>query len=316
VLSRPLIAIDRTQPVRIAILIGLLTFISSYVLLSSRQMGGADFSWPLHGARLLLSGIDPYMTGGYPDARPLYYPLPALFVALPLVWLPDSLAAAVFFGASCGLLAWGLARSNAHQLLLFLSAPFVAAIMLAQWSPLLMAVYILPWLLPLAICKPNLGFMVLSRGRTPGWSAIIAVLIFGISLLVLPSWPVHWWHNTRQYAPAAPLLPCMRVLLLLAFLRWRDPAARLAGCFAFVPHQPYDLILLWLIPRSFRQSLVLTMTSWLAFFLWLATPRLFPIAFSVLLYLPALIFALWPKVRQFLARKPFNRLPMVTLVQD
>ncbi len=298
VLSRSFASIDRNKPVLVAILISLVTSIGSYFLLSSQQVGGADFSWPLHGARLLIGGINPYTAGGYPDGRPLYYPLPALFVVLPLVWLPDALAAAVFFGGSCGLLAWGLAKNRTHQLLLFLSAPFISAIMLAQWSPLLTATYVLPWLLPLAICKPNLGLIALSRGRVSRWNAVIVVIIISISLLVLPSWPVQWWHNTQQYVPAATLLPWMRVLLLLALLCWRDSSARLTGCFALIPHQPYDLILLWLIPRSLRQSLVLTMLSWLAFFLWLAIPEVFPISFSLLLYLPALILVLWPKVQQ------------------
>lgn len=281
----------------VALLIGLLAGLGCYGLLLRDLMAG-DFTWAVRGVRLWLQGIDPYTAGGYPNGLPLFYPLPALFITLPFSFLPDMLAGATFFGLSSALLAWALYPTGPHRLMVFLSTPFFGALILAQWSPLMMAACLLPWLSLLVFCKPNLGLIALTQYRPQYRSLAVGASALILSLILLPSWPKEWWQNIRYYSPATPMLPVIRVLLLLAFLKWRQPEARILGLLAFMPHQPYDLIVLWLIPKTMRQSLILTMLSWVAYFLWLTFPTISPLLCGALIYLPALAFVLWPQPKK------------------
>jgi hypothetical protein len=76
----------------VALCIGLLATALSYFLLHRDGRLAGDFQWPLRGAQALVSGQNPYEviqpSGPYPFDAPLYYPLPAILVALPFAWLP------------------------------------------------------------------------------------------------------------------------------------------------------------------------------------------------------------------------------------
>lgn len=118
------------------------------------QLGGADFNWAHHAARTLLSGGDPYANT---PAGIVPYPLPAALVALPFAPLPAEVAGAMFFGLSSGLLALGLIRQGPQRLLIFLAYPYWAALMTAQWTPLIMCTAFFPVALAFCIAKPQMA---------------------------------------------------------------------------------------------------------------------------------------------------------------
>jgi hypothetical protein len=254
----------------IAIAIGIAAAVLCYVRLLQHGEYAADFTLPLFGARWLLAGQNPY-TSPYPVDSPLFYPLPAVLAALPFAPLPPELAGALFFGISSGLLAFGLTRDSWRPLLLFLSAPFLMALAWAQWPPLIMAAVLVPGLYPLAICKPNLGIPLMLTYPSRRGMAVCAGLLL-LSLLILPTWPLDWLASLGRNRHAPPLLVLPGPLLLLALLRWRAPEARLLLLLALAPQRLFfsDQLPLWLIPASARETLALTLVSWLGFFAWVA----------------------------------------------
>jgi len=97
-------------------------------------------------------------------------------------------------------------------------------------------------------------------------------------------------------------------LLLLALLRWRRPEARMLAALALVPHTTmvYEMLPLFLIPRTMRQMAALTLVTQVAF---AAAFSLRPGAnyehlggmlnahwpfWLILVYLPALVLAIRP----------------------
>jgi hypothetical protein len=287
----------------IAILLGGLCAGLCYARLMGQGLGGGDFTWAWRGARLLLAGQNPYHdpTVGpgnpYPYDAPLFYPLPAVLLALPFAPLPAELAAALFVGLSAGLLAYAVTREGLWRLTVFLGAPFWLALAWAQWSLLLLAAALLPALLPLVLAKPNIGApLLLVYGS---WRPWVASGVLGlVSLALLPSWPFDWLANLGENRHSPPVAIFLGPLLLLAALRWRDRAARLILLLAVVPQRLlfYDQVALWLVPSTLRESLALALCSWIGFGVWLAveTPSSATTAPYVLVsvYLPALAIVL------------------------
>jgi len=132
--------------------------------------------------------------------------------------------------------------------------------------------------------------------------------MLGLSLLALPTWPLDWLQVTRTlegHPPAVLILP-FGPLLLLAALRWKTPKGRLLLSLSILPQMAffYDQLLLWLVPASLAQGLLLSGLSWAAYFAWRLTgidpqtgaileqPTQFILA---LVYLPALAILLWPQ---------------------
>ncbi len=282
------------------------------VRLQLAETQAADFTWVWRGARELLQGDNPYLdpsigTGHpYPADAPLYYPLPALFVAAPLAFLPAAVAGAIFFGISTGLLVFGLLREPGRvqgqrpwRWALFLALPFWNAFGWAQWSPLITAAVLLPALVPLALAKPSVGLAAFAARPTKrGLAACLVVL--AISLIILPSWPWDWRAGLSRHGNFVPLLALpFGPLLGLAALRARtDWRARLLLAMAIVPQNSYDLVPLWLIPEGRNASTSLAVLSWLAYFGTLAAPRLglqWPV---VCIYLPVLGIVLAPQVKR------------------
>jgi hypothetical protein len=252
-------------------------FITYFSLVVAPQHLAKDFSWPWRAARALLAGFDPYQvvcaTGPYPFNVGLFYPLPAVVAAVPFAPLPPHLAGTLFFGLSCALLAFGLARNRAGlvKLPLFASAPFCMAAVLAQWAPLMVAAATLPALQFLIVTKPNIGAASwIYRPTMRG--AVAATLFVAVTLVVLPRWPLEW----REALQAAPRYkgPLVRgisgVILLLGVLRWRRREGRLFLAMTAVPQLSlfYDQLPLWLIPNTVWRSLCLSALSWLAWWQW------------------------------------------------
>lgn len=225
----------------------------------------ADLTWPLRGARAVFAGQNPYtdliVTPHYPQDAPLYYPLPALLLVLPLTPLPGPVAAALFAGLSVGLLVYAH-RQHPGLSGMLLSAPLWVAVVYGQWSPLLTAAAGLPWLGCVLAAKPSIG-LALWLARPDRRSLLSAGAIVLASLLVWPEWPLWWLANVgagRHTAPIATL-----PLLALGLLRWRDARCRLILLLSLAPQfagSCYDHLPLWLVVRSRRQGLILAAASW------------------------------------------------------
>ena len=257
---------SRRARVLVAIAIGAASvgLLLIYRLHSSRP---SDFDQVWFGARAIWSGQNPYQLIGPGRAFhwdwPLYYPATALMLISPLALLPVAVARCVFVAGSAALLAYGLTRESWVRLPLFASCAFMVAVVAAQWSPLMTAVLCMPALAWVVSAKPNIGLALLAadpRARTLGAAALGAIVMIVASLVLLPSWPRDWIAITRA-APhfTIPLLHRGGFLLALVLLRWRRPEARLLAALAILPQNMviYDTLPLFVIPRTFRQALVL-----------------------------------------------------------
>jgi hypothetical protein len=279
-------------------------FITYFSMVSHPQHFAKDLSYPWRAARALLDGHDPYQViqglGAYPFNAPLFYPLPAALVVMPVTWWRPEVGGAVFIGISSSLLAFALLRESPQRLWVFASAPFVHAAILGQWAPLLTAAALMPTLQFAAAAKPTVGLVAwLYR---PSWRGIAGGLVLlVISLVLLPSWPTSWLEATastaRYRGPATTLLGCF---LLLGLLRWRRKEGRLIVSLALVPQLPvfYDALPLWLIPSTWLRSLLLSASSWIAYLLWypfhkspLQNETAIPLAL-LFIWAPALILVL------------------------
>jgi hypothetical protein len=284
-------------------------FIAYFSMASHPQHLAKDFSYPWRAARVLLAGQDPYQVfrgGGEYPFNIFYYPLPAALLATPVAPLRPEIAGAIFIGVSAALLGWAVLRDCPYRLPLFLSAPFVQAAILGQWSPILTAAALMPTLQFVAAAKPTIGLAAwLYR---PSWRGVIGGAVLAlIAFIVLPSWLGEWraaMPSTAKYrGPATTLLGAF---LLLGILRWRRREGRLFVAMSLLPQLPvfYDQLTLWLIPSTLWRSLALTALSWVGYLAWYphhASPQQNEIAFPWMvftIYLPALILLLLLPARE------------------
>jgi len=244
--------------IAVALLVGTLTgWFCGFVVARTHQESG-DFRWAIHLAQRLLARQNPY------DTYLEQYPLPAALFALPFVRVMPAIAAGIFYGLGSGLLALGLTRHGFSRLRIFLSYPFWAGALTAQWSPLIAAAAFFPWLMPAAMAKPQIGLPVFfTRFSRRGLIACVAVA--ALSLAVLPRWPWLWLGQAHYYEHFIPILVFPGPLVLLALWRYRDPDAWLLLLTACMPQRWFfDAFTLWLIPRS-RWAIALTSGfSWTA----------------------------------------------------
>ena len=285
-------------------------FIAYFSMLSHPQHLAKDFSYPWRAARALLAGQNPYdvirAVGEYPFNSGLLYPLPAALVATPFSQLRPEIAGALFVGLSSALLGWAILRDCPFRLPLFISAPFIQAAILGQWSPLLTAAALMPTLQFLAAAKPTVGLAAWIY--KPSRRGIVGGLILvAIAFLVLPGWLGDWLHvtgSTNKYrGPATTLTGCF---LFLGLLRWRRREGRLFVAMALIPQLPvfYDSLILWLIPSTLWRSLALSAASWVGYLAWYpdrASPMQNEIAFPWLvftIYAPALLLLLLLPARE------------------
>jgi hypothetical protein len=282
-----------------ALAIGLASGLLAYY---SVQRPGAvpDFLYPWTGIRLFLDGTNPYVAMRANAAPPydeaLFYPFTAPLALLPFARLSLATAASGFFGLSSAALAYVITRDGLWRVHVFMSAPFVTAALLVQFSPLLMAATFLPTVGFLTTLKPNIGLPLLLY--RPTWKAVVGSAVFvAITLAVFPRWPLGWLDSIRHDAQvgshAVPMLQLGGVFLALAVLRWRRPAGRLLLAMSIIPQQLffYDQLPLWLIPRTRQQSIALTGCSQLAFILYylMRAPGA-PVVRSAYPYVIALIY--------------------------
>jgi hypothetical protein len=255
------VSISRTTGGDLAIAgaIAVASSVLCWVILHHFRLGAADFNWSYDAARLLLTGVNPYAhtaNGAIP------YPLPAALIALPFAAFSRELAGALFFGTGSGLLAWGLVRQSPERLLIFLAYPYWAALLTAQWTPLLMCAGLFPAACAFSLAKPNIGGAIALTNLSRKGVIASAVLLLS-SLLWMPRWPLDWIPALRGYQHFFPLLVIPGPLLLVALWRYRSRDAWLLTVLALTPQRWfYDSFALWLIPKTRRHILATVACSW------------------------------------------------------
>jgi hypothetical protein len=242
------------------LLVGVLTF--GFVWAGQAPPGVfADFDYIWSGGRAVWQGTDPYIA--VPGRDPYYYPATAAVLMAPFAPLPRQLAVSLFTALGMTLLAFSV---TGYRRWIVLSAPALQALLYGNWTPWLTAAIGLPWLGFIWAAKPNIGLALF--GGWPSRSALyggLAVLV--LSLLVIPTWPADWLHAVQGASHyRAPIQRPGGFLLLLAWLRWREPEARLLGALAVIPHSaiPYELLPLLLIPQTKGRFMVLMGFTYLA----------------------------------------------------
>lgn len=251
----------------IAVCVGLNLYITQEKYDSTRS----DFSLIWFGARALLNGADPYRLVGpglvFDSQWTSLYPATAYVVGIPFAALPERWASIAFVSASSFLLAYGITRHSWHLLPIFPSVPFIFSAQVAQWSILATAAIFIPWIAAVAAAKPQSFIPILagSRTRTPIIVAAIGSLIlFGLSLLLLPSWPWEWLDLARHADHVRPhVLRLGGVSILLVLLKWRRPEAWIVAAMAVMPQTwyPYNTLPLLALANTYREACVLSLLA-------------------------------------------------------
>jgi hypothetical protein len=141
---------------------------------------------------------------------------------------------------------------------------------LGQWSPLITAAALEPALGFVFAAKPNIGLAAWIY-RPTRRAVVASIILFAASFAFLPRWPIDWVHNiSGRPEKLAPVRTLLGPLLLLALARWREKESRLFVAMACLPQALffYDQLPLWLIPRTLRQSLLLSLASFLLLLTW------------------------------------------------
>lgn len=272
--DRPVISDIRTR-LGVALVFGALTAAYATARGLHEPLWPTDFDQLWHAARSLLEGGDPYQTVG-PGRRfqwdwPLFYPFPAVVLAVPFAALPVLWARVAFSALSGAVLGWALGpRVRTHWPIL-LSAAYIISSSRAQWAPLLLAATWIPALALVVAAKPNVGLATFAGQRRNGIIAasISCGLIVVASFIVAPDW-VSSWREAIRSAPhiqaAVTVLPA-GPFLALAALRWKRPEARLFLALVVIPHTPsvYDLLLLFFACRTARETMVLGLLTQAAY---------------------------------------------------
>jgi hypothetical protein len=224
---------------------------------------GSDFDQLWIAGRALLGGADPYAAAEAYWPWGLGYPLPTVLLSLPFAPLPLDLARPLFTGLTAAAFVFAATARGWWTLPMVVSGAFLAATMVSQWSPLLLAGVFIPGLSFFWFAKPTLA--VALWAAWPHRTAVIgAVVALAVSLALAPTWPREWWETVG----ADPhLLPAIARpfgwLMLLSLLKWRRPEARFLAVLACVPHTEAwpDALLLFAVVTSFREATLLALTT-------------------------------------------------------
>ena len=241
------------------------TAVFATVRLLRASLVPSDLDQLWYAAKALLHGADPYQAVGPGRAFdwpwPLFYPLPAVLLAVPFTVFPIAIARFLFAVLSAGALGFAMGARWRVMWPLFLSMSYLLAISRNQWSPLLLAAAWLPQLGFVVAAKPNVGLMAVSA-QTPRnviRMLVLAGALAALSFLVRPSWFAEWYAIVRSLPnQKIALLQPAGFLLLAAFLAWRRAEGRVLLAASLVPQTPalYDALPLFAICRTTREALI------------------------------------------------------------
>jgi hypothetical protein len=253
-----------------ALLAGLLAGLLSWLVAPTHS----DFSHVAAASRLFMLGGDPWAAVGparaIPWPYPLYYPAPALLLVWPFAVI-GSIGGAVFVGCSVAAMVWAMrrARVSAGAWFVLVSPAIWFTVFYQQWSAWLAAAALAPTVFGAVFAaKPTIG--AAAWGRELRWRALaVPIALTLLAFAISPSWPFRW--ITAASSGVHPI-PVMQLagggpLLLLAWLRWRDPDARLLGGLALVPQTmaPHECVILFLCCKRWWEGLGLSVLIGIAF---------------------------------------------------
>ena len=314
----------------LAIAAALLTY---YKMLQEPGGMAADYTWYWRAARAIIDGYSPYdvikPVGPYPFDQGFNYPITTAMLVVPLAWLTPAIGSAILMGIGTFLLAFGITRDGYEQLPIFGSVPFFVCLESVQLAPLLAAAALIPAASWMCSLKPNLGLAAFAYN--PALKVVVLnVLVLLLSIAIFPHWPLKWLESVQHRTPgnyASPLFLPGGILLLLSLLKWRLPEARLLLVMSIVPQSLLftDQLMLWLIPKTRVESMLLSIFSLPAMFLGAANvgenanvaayTRSMGPAILALLYLPCLIMVLRRpnegQIPQWRLRRRDHRFPPV-----
>ena len=276
-----------------------------------------DFGQAWYAARAVLQGVDPYKSIGPGRAfqweAPFFYPLPAALVATPLAPLSEAWAVASFSALGAFLLAWALMAHGYGSLLAFTSFCVGQAVFLAQWAPLLAGATVFAPLSAILIAKPTVGAAVFAA-RPSLWALNGAAVLLALSFALQPGWVVSWMHALQAasigagqaFPYSAPVMIPGGALALLCLLRWRRPEARLVAALACVPQTtlPYEGVLLFLVPRGWRQTATLAILSHAIVWMVRYDREAVTLSENILAYGPMMVACLYLPVTFMVLRRP------------
>jgi hypothetical protein len=257
-LVRAPVALARWPAVMMAILVALVAGIIAATAVQGELRPDVDQLW--FAARALLDGRNPYDLIGpgrefdYPWK--LFYPLPAVLPFTLLAPFPVYVSRVVMSATGCGLLAYGIARTDARGLIVFFSRALYVNAWYAQWTPLLVAMWYIPELAGLIASKPTMGIAMLpgvQNWRRARRGLAMAAALTAIAFLVQPAWLADWKAAVDTDTHLRPWVTVPGgALLLLALFRWRRWEARVLLAFAIVPQtfHPLATLPLVLLPGS------------------------------------------------------------------
>jgi hypothetical protein len=226
-------------------------------------------------ARAVVHGQNPYALIGPGRAfewqAPLFYPLPAALTLLPLAAFSEGVAVFLFVAIGVGSFLWAVTENGWSGLWTLASLNLQHAVYIAQWSPLLGGAFAIAPLSALLIAKPTVGAAVFAA-KPSVWAVAGSLVLIVLAFVLQPGWWHDWRHAIEgatlgaagRFPYTAPVTQPGGVLALLALLRWRRPEGRLLAVLACVPQTtlPYEGVLLYLVPRGWRQMLTLTALGW------------------------------------------------------
>jgi hypothetical protein len=258
------------QRLTLSSVLGLAAAVVVVVLQRGHPSALSDFSQVWAAARGYLNGLPPYDVVGpgrtFQWNFPLFYPFTAVVFSIPLAPLPIRIVDPLFVGGGTFLLAWALTRDRLAnpQLLVFGSLGYLYVLVTSQWSPLLTAGALLPWIGFVLACKPTIG-LALWTAYPRLRSAIGCCALVALSFLLRPTW-LHEWTATLKAAPhVLPLISRpFGWVPLLALWQWRRPEARLLVAMACIPYTPapYELVPLFLIPSTWLEAAILLVLTY------------------------------------------------------
>lgn len=266
----------------------------------------SDYDQVWNAARAIVHGAEPYAAAAAAYEWGTFYPPPTFLITLPLALLPIDWARALFAGVGTALLAYAVTRRHWWPLALFLSGAYWNALLLNQWSPILTAAVLLGAVSAILIAKPTIGLALWVAWPSRA-AAVAGFALLAISFVLLPDWPWRWYAAIQRGTHLlAPVQRPFGWILLLAWLRWKRPEARLLGTLALLPQTLFwnELLpLVVLVPRTFRQMTVVVLASLWGFGLSWALVESSTLAERLTLYWPfILLFGYLPPLVLILLR--------------